>query len=120
MARLADAQRVEILQHLLTILREHPHRYYTSYYLWYRLDRDRPDLARRLEEAYGEGVGEGGGAHYRATSYISQILGHSRDDVDRQWVHAEGLSVHGIRASYDEIALFSIGRGTNREETRDD
>jgi hypothetical protein len=105
MSRLTDAEQDEIAGLLLAVLQEHPHRFYTAYYLWYRLGRDRPDLARRLEEAYGEGVGEGGGAHYRATSYISQVLGHTVN-VERQWVHADGLAVHGIRASYDEIRLY--------------
>ena len=105
MSRLTDAERDEIIGQLLAILQEHSHRYYTAYYLWYRLARDWPASARRLEDAYGKGVGEGGGAHYRATSYISQMLGHATD-VDRQWVHADGLSVHGIRASYPEIGLY--------------
>lgn len=105
MARMSDTQRDEIVAELLTILREHPNRYFTSYYLWYRLGRDHEPLARLLEATYGDAVGEGGGAPYGPATYLSQMLGH-RDDVDRQFLHADGLEVHGIPASYDEIGLF--------------
>ncbi len=97
----------ELRPQLLEILQEQPDRYWTTYSIWHRLQQRYPDSARRLEQEYGEGVGEGGGHQYRPTSYISLSLGQVPRLVDgTRKLHAVGLSVHGINASFDELALF--------------
>ncbi len=106
MPELSSAEQKEILDILHSILQEHPHRYYNSYYLWHKVNRDHSHLANRLKEVYGEGVGTGAGEHFSPASYISQVLSRSDKIAEPLWLHTVGMSVHGISASYDETRIY--------------
>ena len=98
----------ELRPQLVEILQERPDEFWLAYSVWLRLREHFPEQAERLATEYGgeNTVGEGGDVQYSPASYIAQSLA----DYQVGRLYARGLSVGGIRASYEWLAVFCFRR----------